>query len=216
MSYIKLHRSLLHWEWYDDHNATRLLVHLLLSVNYQDKDWKGITISKGSMATSWQRLSTETGLSVKACRVAMDKLERAGEVARKGAGSYQLVSLMKWDKLQIEDENGARLGTSNGADKGQAKGRQRATTKESKEGKEIKEEKKTTHAPGVLMTEKEHQTLVDQHGADAVEWMVHKLSNYKMSTGKKYKSDYHAINAWVIRSYTEQARKPNQTLKVNL
>ena len=37
IGWIKLHRTLKDWEWYDDINATRLLVHLLISVNYQLK-----------------------------------------------------------------------------------------------------------------------------------------------------------------------------------
>jgi hypothetical protein len=138
--YVKLRRSLLEWEWYDDHNATRLLIHLLVSVNYQDKRWKGTLIKKGSIALSWNTLSEGCGLSVKQCRTAMKKLESSGEVARLRAGRYQLVSLVKWDKMQIEEVHGA----VKGADKGQDEGRMRATTKESKEYKEREEERKGT------------------------------------------------------------------------
>ena len=80
--WIKLHRSLLNWEWYDDKNATRLLVHLLVSVNYEDKKWKGIIITAGSMVLSWETLSKEVGLSSAQCRTAMTKLENSGEVTR--------------------------------------------------------------------------------------------------------------------------------------
>lgn len=121
-SWIKLHRSLKNWEWYDDHNATRLLLHLLISVNYKDKEWKGQTIKAGTYVTSWENLAKEIGLSVKQTRVAMDKLERSKEVARHATNKWQAVSLIKWDKLQCEE-----------VEKGKQQVKQRATTKESKE-----------------------------------------------------------------------------------
>jgi len=61
--WIKLHKTLKDWEWYDDHNATRLLVHLLVSVNYKDKEWKGQTIKAGTYVTSWENLAKEIGLT---------------------------------------------------------------------------------------------------------------------------------------------------------
>ena len=74
--WIKLHRSLKDWEWYSDHNTTRLLIHLLISVNYEDKQWKNEIVKAGTMITSWENLSYETGLSLKQVRTAMSKLER--------------------------------------------------------------------------------------------------------------------------------------------
>jgi hypothetical protein len=121
-SWIKLHRSLKDWQWYDDHNATRLLLHLLISVNYKDKEWKGQTIKAGTYVTSWENLAKEIGLSVKQTRVAMDKLEKSKEVARYTTNKWQAISLVKWDKLQCEE-----------VEKGKQQGKQRATTKESKE-----------------------------------------------------------------------------------
>lgn len=132
--WIKLHRTLLDWEWYDDHNATRLLIHLLVSVNHEDKKWKGGTVKAGSMILSWESLSSAVGLSVKQCRVAMSKLEMSKEVARLVAGKWQVVSLVKWEKLQIDESDMAAYR----AGKGQGKGRERATTKEYKESKEVK------------------------------------------------------------------------------
>ena len=124
--WIKLHKTLKDWEWYDDHNATRLLVHLLLSVNYEDKEWKGQTIKAGSMVTSWENLAKEIGLSVKQTRTAMDKLEASKEVARYATNKWQAITLVKWEKLQVECTT-----------KGKQMGKQRATTKEYKEIKNI-------------------------------------------------------------------------------
>jgi hypothetical protein len=124
--WIKLHRSLKEWEWYDDHNATRLLLHLLVSVNYEDKQWKGHTVKAGSMITSWESLSKEIGLSVKQIRLAMNKLESSKEILRFTTNKWQAVTLVKWEKLQGCD-----------SEKGSQRDSQRATTKEYKEIKKV-------------------------------------------------------------------------------
>ena len=38
--YIKLHRSIMDWRWYDDPNTFRMFVHLLLKANHAAKDWR--------------------------------------------------------------------------------------------------------------------------------------------------------------------------------
>jgi hypothetical protein len=132
--WIKLHRSLKDWEWYDDHNTTRLLIHLLLTVNIKDKKWKGITVKAGSRVTSFSKLAQETGLSVKQIRNSLLKLENSKEVARQRANEGQAITLIKWAKLQCDSEKGA----SDRADEGQTEGKQGATTKEYKELEERK------------------------------------------------------------------------------
>ena len=55
--YVKIYRSLLKWEWYDDVNTCRLFLHLLLTVNYTDGQWHGMTIKAGSRVCSIRKLS---------------------------------------------------------------------------------------------------------------------------------------------------------------
>jgi len=49
--FVKLYRSMLKWEWYDDINVKVLFLHLLLKANYEDKRWRGIEIKKGEIVT---------------------------------------------------------------------------------------------------------------------------------------------------------------------
>jgi len=121
----------------------------LISVNYEEKKWKGITIPPGSMITSFDKLANDLGLTPKQIRGAMQKLENSGETARERARGGQLVSLVKWDKLQGgDDEEGTNSGRAR-ADGGQMEGRQRATTKEIKKRKNIKKEKEEMVRPSV-------------------------------------------------------------------
>ena len=61
---------------------------------------------------------------------------------------------------------------------------------------------KTQYAEAVAMTNDEHTSLMDKLGSDeAVSWCIEKLNNYKLSSGKEYRSDYRAILSWVIGEY---------------
>lgn len=50
----------------------------------------------------------------------------------------------------------------------------------------------------VLLTANESNKLIAKHGDRVTAEAIAKLSAYKLSIGKKYKSDYGAINTWVI------------------
>lgn len=49
----------------------------------------------------------------------------------------------------------------------------------------------------VFISQSELNKLNEEFNPQEVEWMLNKLNDYKASTGKKYKSDYAAINMWV-------------------
>ena len=57
---------------------------------------------------------------------------------------------------------------------------------------------KKKYAEAVTMTEEEYQKLTEQHTTTFVEKCIEVLNNYKLSSGKRYKSDYHTILNWVI------------------
>ena len=57
-------------------------------------------------------------------------------------------------------------------------------------------EKKREIADSVLMTEVQLGKLIAQFGEEGAKNRIEKLSLYKQSTGKRYKSDYHTILSW--------------------
>ncbi|MDB4261554.1 hypothetical protein N9878_01670 [bacterium] len=129
IGWIKLHRGLTEWEWYDDINTSRLFIHCLLKANHKDKKWRGLDIKRGSFWTSLDTLSEETGLSKKCVRTSLDRLKATCELADKGHSTGRLrgrmVTVCKYDSYQGEGTQTA----PEGADKGQTKGTQRAATK---------------------------------------------------------------------------------------
>lgn len=98
--FIKLYRSLLKWEWYDDVNTKVVFLHLLLTVSIEDSKWHGITVRRGSRVSSYAKLAAETGLSVKQIRTAVDHLESTGEVARTKYPKYTVFAINNFDVYQ--------------------------------------------------------------------------------------------------------------------
>tara|TARA_R110000803_G_scaffold171371_1_gene234328 strand:+ start:221 stop:952 length:732 start_codon:yes stop_codon:yes gene_type:complete len=132
--WIKLHRSMLDWEWYDDVNVCRLFTHCLLRANHKTKSWRGKTIERGQFWTSLDTLSAETKLSKKQIRVALTKLQSTGEVASQGHATGRMITVVNYDSYQEE-------GTQ-GADQGQTKGTQGAANKNVKNDNNEKNDKK--------------------------------------------------------------------------
>lgn len=124
--YIKLHRSILNWEWWSDEKTTRVFLWLLLNAQWEDSRFRGYEVPRGSLVTSYKSISENLGISVKSARVAIEHLKRTGEVAVKGHPHFSIVTITNWEKYQGYDEpEGKHLGShegSLGASKGQAKG----------------------------------------------------------------------------------------------
>lgn len=79
--------------------------------------------------------------------------------------------------------------------------------KEEKRREEKGKEEKHPRAEFVFLTDKEHESLITDHGEEDTKSMIEILNNYKGSTGKSYKSDYLAIKNWVVKRLAEDKQK---------
>lgn len=98
--WIKLHRKILDWEWYNDINVKVLFLHLLLTANYEDKKWQGITIKRGQKVTSIGHLAEETGLTIRQVRTALQKLEKTKNLTSKTTNKFTLVTIENYGFYQ--------------------------------------------------------------------------------------------------------------------
>ena len=154
--YIKLYRKMTEWEWYDKIPEKVVFLHLLLTANWKEGRFRGVTIKPGQTVTSYSKIAEETGLSYKQVRNAVQTLIRSGELKRADswadnwAGNradlkklkFGLYTIANWERYQVVGQDN---GHNNGHDNGQKKGRTRATIEE--DNKDIdksisKEEKK--------------------------------------------------------------------------
>jgi len=135
--WIKLHRSLLDWEWYDDINAKMLFLHCVLKANHSDKRWRGVTIKRGQFYTSLDTLSKELGLSVQKIRTAISKLESTGEITSKQHAKARMVTVINYDQHQADNKEITR--------NQQGSNKEVTTTKKNKNKKKEKNTKDVTN-----------------------------------------------------------------------
>ena len=125
------YRKIMQWEWYTDVNTAHLFRHCILRANYTDTAWRGIEVKRGSFITSLQTLSTETGLTVKQVRTALEKLEKTGEVANCSTSKYRIITVKNYDLYQKKKKKKGKqegnVRANKRAVKRQSNGKQRAT-----------------------------------------------------------------------------------------
>lgn len=98
--FVKLHRSILSWEWYDSPDTMRLFLHLLLTVNYEPKKWRGTVIDRGQRVCSLATLAKETRLSVRTVRTCLERLISTNELTRQANPQYTVITINNYAKYQ--------------------------------------------------------------------------------------------------------------------
>ncbi len=140
--FIKIHRKILKWEWYDDVNVVKLFLHCLILANHKTKHWHGIPVVRGQFITSVGKLAKQTGLSVKQIRLALKKLKTTNEVTSEPTNRFTMITVNEYSTYHVnEKEEGKQKGNQT-ANEGQTEGKQRATTKNVKNDKNDKKIKK--------------------------------------------------------------------------
>ena len=133
--FVKVHRKLVQWGWYQDYVVKDLFLHLLLTASFRESQWMGRTIEKGQVITSYAHLAEELGFSVRQIRTALNKLKSTGEVASESTNRYTIITVVNWEKYQVLEFDEASERASERANKGQAEGKQGAN-KGQAEGKQ--------------------------------------------------------------------------------
>lgn len=123
--FVAFPRGLTSWEWYDDHNTCRLFFHLMLTVNWEPKNWHGIVVSAGSRVASIQVLADETGLTVQNIRTSIKRLKSTGYLTIKTTNKYSVLTLENWKELSGANKLSNKQPTGNQ----QATNKQVTTTK---------------------------------------------------------------------------------------
>lgn len=178
--WIKIHRSLLDWEWWDDLNTFRVWMTILLSVNHEPKKWRGIVINEGEMLTSYAALSQKCNMSVRSVRTAINHLKSTGELTCTSTQRYTLIKVLKWGDFQgLGDAGDTLIDTL--SDKRPTNDRQ-ATDKRPTTNKNEKNDKKVRNIfrkPSV----EEIRSYISEHG---------------LNVDADYFYDYYESNGWTV------------------
>ena len=137
MGWIKLHRSITDWEWYQDANAVRVFLHLLVCANRTDKKWRGVNVAKGQVLATRGHLSSALGIGEQSVRTALKKLERSETIKVSSNKIGTVVTVLNWKEYQGKDNcpaDPANKGGSGNGPKTNQQTNQRSTNKLTNEG----------------------------------------------------------------------------------
>lgn len=99
--WIKLHRKLIDWEWYDDPNTLRLFLHILLKANHKTKKYRGVTIKPGQIMTGQDLLASELGLTRRNIRTSLTKLKSTNELTIKSSAQGTIIQIVNYVDYQM-------------------------------------------------------------------------------------------------------------------
>lgn len=215
--WIKLHRELLNWEWYDDINTSRLFIHLILTANHRDNNWRGLKVARGSRLTSLDKLSAETNLSISKIRTSIKKLILTNEIASESHSQHTVFTIINYDTYQCDDKPNDKPVTN----ESQTNDKQIATNKNVKNGnndkEDIKQKRKVkTLLPSNFVITKE---MVDWYGSQnfAVrmtestdKWIdAMKAGGYKyVDWQAAWRNGMKKANEWYLQKNNNQPNKP--------
>ncbi len=98
--WIKIHRDIMAWEWWDDAVMVKSFLTILMLCNSEDQKWHGQTVQAGSFVTSLSKLSESLGLTIDRTRTVLSRLKNTGEITVKSTPHYTLVFLNNWGRYQ--------------------------------------------------------------------------------------------------------------------
>ena len=112
--FVKIDRQITKWRWYKDTSTFKLLLHLILTANYEDREFEDIVIKRGQRVASIRSLAAESGLTEKNVRTAIKHLKATGEVASLPTPKYTVFTVVNYEKYQIVANKVANEGRTGG------------------------------------------------------------------------------------------------------
>lgn len=130
--WIKLHRSLLDWQWVESPNHFTLFGHLLLRANHKATEWRGETISRGQLLTGRKQLAAWTGLSEMQIRRVVKDFLKSKEIEVRATKSFSIITVLNYETYQDNNQQATNEQPT--------KNQQRTTSKNviMKEGKNVR------------------------------------------------------------------------------
>jgi hypothetical protein len=212
--WIKLHRQLIEWEWYQDTNVKVLFIHLLLLANHTEKRWRGFVIKRGQLITSNGHLAKELGFSIQQIRTALNKLKSTQEITIKSTNKNKLITIENYDKFQCEDENDNNQNNNQITGKQQSNNNQITTTKNDKNEKNEKNDKNIVIEKNKPTIEEIRQYIEEKNYNIDAEYFFNYYEANGWKVGKnKMKSWKATLGTWNRKS--EMERKNNKPVYLN-
>ena len=98
--FLRISRNIVDWDWYTDANTFRVFMHLLLTANYKDCNYKGVEVKRGQVATSRKEIAKALRMSEQNVRTSLSHLKSTNEITSKSTNKLTIITLCKYDSWQ--------------------------------------------------------------------------------------------------------------------
>ena len=117
--WIKIHRSLLQWEWFQKPDMVQLFMYLLLKANVEDRKWQGIDVKRGQVVTSVATICRDLSLSTKKIRNCLEHLKNSQVVSIKTTNKFSVITICNYATYQAYEIFEGQTRGKRGANRGQ-------------------------------------------------------------------------------------------------
>lgn len=200
--FIKLHRCIREWDYYDNPVYLKIWLEILLSASHKKTTYKGEKLQPGEFTTSRTAFAERIKVPTSHLRSALKVLTKNQQITCETNRQRTKITVLNWENYQIgslEDHDSNRNGSRTDS--------KRTTIKKKEERNKKKEVYTATDffpsqqinewvgyvSPGIL----EKWSRFDPSD---LEKMAQKAREYQLASGKKYKSIAQFVNNWFNRS----------------
>ena len=208
--WIKLHRKILDWEWWDDPVMVKVWLQLLFDANYEPKQWKGRKIERGQLVLGRKAYAKKCCISEQQLRTALTKLKSTNEITITATNRFTLVTVTKYELYQMDERESTNRSTSRATNKQPTNNQQSTTPKELKKERNKEGDIRHTswdhpeavaHGPFVRLLASEFDAMVAELGEHRTSDLILRLNGYIEQIGepaarKKYKSHKATMMNW--------------------
>src|ERR1017187_1012593 len=104
MTWVKIYRKFIEWEWYDNSKMVHLFLHLLLKANHKKNTWHGIEIKRGELLTGINSLCRQTKMTPRNIRTCLTNLKSTNEITIKATNKFSIITLCNYNEYQKNDK----------------------------------------------------------------------------------------------------------------
>jgi hypothetical protein len=95
--WIKIHRKIMDWEWWDDVATRNVFLYLLLKANHEDGTWKGTPVKRGQLITSRSKIAKECGIEEQPARRSLNNLQNSQQITIKSTSRFSIITINNYD-----------------------------------------------------------------------------------------------------------------------
>lgn len=125
--FVKLHRKILQWGWFHDHNTLVVFIYLLLMANFEEHEYRGTKLKPGQLVSGRKRIAEDLGMSEQSVRTALTHLKSTNEITIKTTKLFSIITIVNYEQYQEINQVTNQQSTNN-----------QPTTNHTQEGKKLR------------------------------------------------------------------------------